>query len=220
MDKDLVNILAEEFKNADQQIVDYSDLVVADEPIVESSFSGMSSGISPQEVDSMKKMLEALSAVGQEAVSTVMERVNKEPLMEEYVSASITGNRIKHKNYEIRVREIESFNGTKKVYDIIESQTRELISDDLFLYEAAVGIVKYLNKGHNLLSNEVREIIALEQSYANLRTDAGIFRKRLQESISNKDSSKSLIYEARFNSAKDKALDIKKKLKKISDSIR
>lgn len=178
----------------------------------------MGAGVSPEEVNAMSRVLESLNSVGESTVSNVVKEAKREPLMEEYVSASLTGDTIKRKNFEIRVREIESFKGNKKVYDIIESSTREVIADDLFLYEAANSIVKYLNKGHNLLSPEVREVIGLEQKYADFRTDAGIFRKRYSEAV-RRNPGKADLYETRFNSARDKALETKKKLKKISESI-
>lgn len=180
----------------------------------------MGAGVSPEEVNAMGKVLESLNSIGESTVSSVMTEAKTEPKVAEYLSASMTGDTIKHKNYEIRIREIESFNGSKKVYDVIESSTGQTISDDLFLYEAANAIVKYLNKGYNFLSSEVREVIGLEQTYANLRTDAGIFRKRYNESIRRGDSHKVNLYETRFNSAKDKALQTKKHLKKIADSIK
>lgn len=174
---------------------------------------------STEEVNAMKKVLEAFNNVGVNVLKEVKSESLNDPEMNDLVQTAMTG-KVKIGNvYEIRVREIESLRGMKKVYDIFNSTNNECITDDLFLYEAAYAIVKYLNKGHNLLSADIRNIARLERDYATNRTDAGIFKVRLNESVKKKDARKSQLYETRFQESKAKALSIKEEIIRIANSL-
>lgn len=172
---------------------------------------------SVHDIDAMKKVLEAFGNAGK----TILNEASNSSDMEinNLMQTSLTGH-VKIGNiFEIRVREIESLRGNKKVFDIYNAATNECISDDLFLYEAAYAIVKYLNKGHNLLSSEIRNIARLEQEYAGLRTDAGIFKVRLSESLKKGDNQRASLFETRFQDTKDKALATKAEIIKIAETL-
>ena len=174
---------------------------------------------STEDVNAMKKVLEAFNNVGTSVINEVKSESRNNPEIHDLYQTAMTG-KVKIGNvYEIRVREIESLRGNKKVYDIYNAATNDCISDDLFLYEAAYAIVKYLNKGYNLLSNEIRNVSRLEQEYASCRTDAGMFKVRLNESIKKQDAGKAQLYQTRYNTAKDKALSAKAELIKIAETL-
>lgn len=174
---------------------------------------------SVQDIDAMRKVLESFNNIGSTVINEVTNPYNNDMEINDLVQTALTGN-VKIGNiFEIRVRTMESLRGNKKVYDIYNSATNECISDDLFLYEAAYAIVKYLNKGYNLLSSEIRNIARLEQDYASLRTDAGIFKVRLTESLKRNDTQRAALFETRFQDAKDKALASKAEIVKIAESL-
>jgi len=175
--------------------------------------------ISPSvhDIDAMRKVLESFNNVGSSVLHEVSN--NSDTEINNLMQSALSGN-VKIGNvFEIRIREMESLRGTKKVYDIYNCATNECISDDLFLYEAAYVMVKYLNKGHNLLSSEIRKIAKLEQDYASLRTDAGVFRVRLNENLKRNDKQRASLFETRFQDAKDKALAVKAEIIKIAESL-
>lgn len=172
---------------------------------------------SVQDINAMKKVLEAFSNAGTSVLNEASNSSDME--INNLMQTSLTG-KVKIGNiFEIRVREIESLRGNKKVFDIYNAATNECISDDLFLYEAAYAIVKYLNKGHNLLSSEIRNVVRLEQEYANLRTDAGIFKVRLTESLKKNDKKRAMLFETRFQDTKDKALATKAEIIRIAETL-
>lgn len=177
-------------------------------------------GPGSEDVKGMKKVLEAFYRAGGEVAEDIATKATVDPIYEEYLAVAPERNAIRvGKKYEIRVREIESIGGDKKVYDIVEIKNNETLTSDLFLYEAAYAIVKYLNKGENILSAKIREIAALEQCYANLRQDAGLFKKRIREAIQTKNETKIALFEDRFDKAKNDALQIKSKIRKITEQI-
>ena len=184
-----------------------------------SDYNSMGMAPSSEDVNAMKKVLEAFSNAGDRVINEVVDDAKYDPEINDLYNTAMTG-RVKIGNvFEVRVREIESLRGKKKVYDIYNAATNECISDDLFLYEAAYSIVKYLNKGYNPLSAEIRNIARLEQDYASMRTDAGMFRVRLSENLKKGNRQKAQLYETRFNDARDKALSIKAEIIKIAEML-
>lgn len=174
---------------------------------------------SAAEIDAMKRVLENLNSAGSTALREVVAESKMDDELHTYLNSSMTG-KVKVGNvFEITTREIDSLRGKKKVYDIHNAATGEVITNDLFLYEAAYAIVKYLNQGHNILSKEIRQVVKLEQDYAAARTDAGMFRIRYNENLKKGDKSKTQLYEARFSDSRDKALSIKNELVKIAESL-
>ncbi len=172
-------------------------------------------GVSKKDIDKMKKILENLSVAAHAALSEEINNNANENNVgpADYDSIElITKNKLKYKNYEIIVREVNSLNSLKKVYDIKESETNEIIANDLFLYEAALGIVKFLNRGEPMLSKNIRDIINLENSYMRYRQDSVIFKNRIAE---NKNPAKRHLYEDRLIESRNKAILIKQKLEEI-----
>lgn len=174
---------------------------------------------STADVNAMKKVLEAFSNAGNTVLTEMANEATYDPEISDLYNTAMTGKVMIGNIFEVRIREIESLRGKKKVYDIFNTATNECISDDLFLYEAAYAIVKYLNKGHNLLSSEIRNIARLEQDYASMRTDAGMFRIRLSENLQKGNRQKAQLYETRFNDTRDKALAIKAEIIKIAEKL-
>lgn len=182
-------------------------------------YTNMTGAPSTQDIDAMKKVLESFNKAGNMALTEVSDAARLDPEINDLYNTAMTGN-VKIGNiFEVRVREIESLKGKKKVFDIYNAATNECLADDLFLYEAAYAMVKYLNRGNNLLSSEIRNIAKLEREYAACRTDAGIFRVRLRESLQKGNRQKTQLYETRFNDAKDKALTIKAEIIKIAETL-
>lgn len=175
-----------------------------------------STGVSEQDINKMKKILENLNSAATGALMEEVENISNDSSPLNYDSIELVAkNSLKYKNYEIIVREVQSLNSLKKVYDIKETETKEIIANDLFLYEAALGIVKFLNRGEPMLSKNIREIINLENTYMRYRQDAAIFKTRLNE---NKNPAKRDLYEDRMVEARSKALKIKEKLEEIAKS--
>jgi hypothetical protein len=176
-------------------------------------------GPSNAEIDAMRRVLESLNKAGTSAITETLQLAHEQPEINDILNTSFTGKVRIGNIFEIRIREIDSLKGTKKVYDIYNSATGETITNDLFLYEAAFAIVKYLNAGRHVLGSEIRNVIKLEQDYAAARTDAGMFKVRLTENVKRGNRQRVELFEARFQEARDRALRIKADLKKIAESL-
>lgn len=203
--------------------VEISEELVFDNQVTASSelppASLISGAPSSKEIDAMKRVMESLNSVGNGVIKEVVKESKIDPELKSYVQSSLTGSVRVGNVFAINVREIDSLRGKKKVYDIHNTATGELITNDLFLYEAAYAIVKYLNNGKNILGNEIRQVIKLEQDYAAARTDAGMFKVRYNENLKKGNATKTQLYETRFYDSKDKALRIKAELTKIAENI-
>jgi len=79
--------------------------------------------------------------------------------------------------------------------------------------------VKLLNKGYAALDPAIREIIVLEERYHSNRTDAARFRSRHKQASQLKESREVDIYAAKYQRARDNALEAKHQIQQILDNI-
>jgi hypothetical protein len=115
-------------------------------------------------------------------------------------------------NWEIVVKE----NRKNKTYDVIHTETSETIAVDLRLYEAARGLARALNDGKHINSKPVFEMLRLEQEYNNAVNDMVLYRHHLKK---NPNSSRSGLYETKFEEAKYKAVYVREKLVNFTESM-
>ncbi len=103
-----------------------------------------------------------------------------------------------------------------KMYDVINSTTREKIAADLLLYEAAYGLVQYLNNGGYINSVEMLNLLRAEQAYANAVHDVRLYKHHIKKSP---NSSRVSIYEDRYQAASRAAETAKRLVEKLSKRI-
>jgi hypothetical protein len=178
-------------------------------------------GPTEKDIQSMKDVLEKLNRVTNENVRHLVEEAQHDPELNEALVTKSTARGAQIGIYEIRVRIQETASGKeKKWYNVVDNNTGTKIAEDLSVYEAAYGIVKYLNKGYSPLSKEIREVLSLEEKYNQYRTDAIRFKRRAVESLKKGDGESGAIFESRYDDHKYKALSVHNKLKNIVKIIR
>jgi hypothetical protein len=178
-------------------------------------------GPTERDIQGMKMILEKFNKVTNNTVKTLVEEAKYDTELNEALVTKATSNGAQIGIYEIRVRIQETASGKeKKWYNVVDANTGTRVAEDLSLYEAAYGIVKYLNKGLSPLSKEIREILSLEEKYNQYRTDAIQFKKRAMASIKRGDGRNGSIFESRFDDHRSKALSIHNKLKNLVKIIR
>lgn len=101
----------------------------------------------------------------------------------------------------------------KTRYDIANLETKTTVTENLFLHDTAMSIVKLLNRGHDFYSLEVKEVLDLEQLYIKHYNDMLVFKRQ------HKEPGKNVIAETRFEDAKDRAIKVKERLASIAKSL-
>jgi hypothetical protein len=95
--------------------------------------------------------------------------------------------------------------GTPKTYDVVDQQDT-VIAQGLFLYEAALGLVKRLNEGAPINSQPVRDLLKLEEDYARNRSDAVGYKERSRKLREKGEDKRAAVNEDRFDEAQRQAL--------------
>lgn len=126
---------------------------------------------------------------------------------------------IKHKNNKIIYADkleiqIKTKNNLKR-FDIID-RDGNIVANDLYLASAASCILKYVNLNKSLLSNEIRNIIVLEESYAKYFEEALMYKKLLN---TNKNPEKKIIFQNNYEKCLHNAKMYKNKIDEIKDSL-
>ena len=104
-------------------------------------------------------------------------------------------------------------------YDIRDSRTHDTLFENLYIYETAFVVAKYLNDGKKVNSQPVTKILATNAIFEQYYDDALIHRNTYQTAKKRNNSSKMDIAEARFGRAKGDAAQAKKQIKTIYESV-
>lgn len=187
--------------------MDY-DPVASQPPYIPASVVPVSTG----EVDSMKSLLTKLNSMGESAASSVASSARYNRELTEAIHTTRKPDRVVFDNkYEIRIVEEDA----KKRFDVVDTYG-VVIASELFLYESAYAIVKLLNKGIPALDPRIRQIVGFEEQYGSFRSDAARFKKR--HAIS--ESAQKDIYAAKYQKARDNALEAKHQVQEILKRLR
>lgn len=193
--------------------------VELDEPLDTMPYQTPSYGIpaapvSSKDVDQMKSILEKFTSVGESTATTIADQATRSSYLSEAIDTHRTEDSVIFGNKY----KIEIIAEDKKRFNVVDTKGNTIASD-LYLYEAAYAIVKYLNSGVPALSPAIRKIIVLEERYYSNRADAARFKKRYQKANTLRESRDADIFAARYQSAKENALDAKRQIQTILNSI-
>ncbi len=185
------------------------------DPVASSSASYSSASVVPvssKEVDSMKDLLSKLNHLGEGTATEVAGSARNNRELSEAIRTVRKPDRVVFDNkFEIRIVEEDN----KKRFDVVDSYGAT-IAADLFLYESAYAIVKLLNNGVPALDPKIRQIVGFEEQYGAARQDAVRFKKR--HAIS--ESAQKDIYAAKYQRARDTALEAKHQVQEILKRLR
>jgi hypothetical protein len=167
--------------------------------------------VTRKDVDAMANILNKLQTVS--STSMISESTRSSELTEA-IETSRDANSVKVGKYQIMIHEDQKRLAGKQYYSIYHSATRDVIANDISLYETALAAIRLLNNGKYANSVEVRRLFEHDDSYTAHKVDAILYKRRLKNGV---DPVKQDIYESRYQASVDKAMVAKRQIKAISD---
>jgi hypothetical protein len=156
-----------------------------------------------------------ITTAAQTATKQLLTEAANNPELAEALETTPTADGVKIGKWQIRAKLDES--KKRKYFDVFHSTTNQTIAKGLFLYEAALALVRYLNKGKPINSSEIRQILALEEQYAAARTKALQYKITSLRALKSKDLIKSEVFENRYDVAVANALVLEENIRHISN---
>lgn len=168
-------------------------------------------------VSSMKEILTRFYESTQDSVERVVtEKAEQSPLLKEALNTHLTESGVQVGSWEIKVHEDTP---GQKTYDVTNVHTGEPIAHDLSLYESALGLTKLLNRNVGINSSRIREILELEEEFTRHRTDAAVFKRKMNRMLSEGDGFRANVAEDRYEECKRQAIELRSRLISICKSI-
>ncbi|MEM5877774.1 MAG: hypothetical protein QXF12_02720 [Candidatus Aenigmatarchaeota archaeon] len=189
-----------------------------EDPLSKTHFRYGMDNVDHREKEIMKKILEKFYYSAEKAAKDLVENSKNNEYMKDLLNSEKDTFKINDR-YEIKVRFSQTLGEKKNFYDIYDCVTKNYLSKDLFLFEAAEAIVKLLNRGENILGEKIRKVIFYEQKYTKHRQDAAIYKKRMKESLKKSKLKEYNLYEIKYNNSKEEALKAKKKIIDIINEV-
>lgn len=163
-------------------------------------------------IAAMKSILEAFNG-SQSLDKRLADRSETNRELREALVTEVTDRGTRVGSWEIIINENEE--GLKN-FDVTNVHTGEPIASNLTVYDAALGIARYLNEGMTINSREIRDILNVEASYDSSRRDAANFKSRMETFSRSGNATRAGIMEARYVESLDKAKSARINLTKIS----
>jgi hypothetical protein len=171
----------------------------------------------------MKRFVQIMNNVDMNKVTNAAKVATKQLLTEaafnpelaEALETTPTEDGVKIGKWRIRAKLSES--KKRKYFDVFHSTTNQTIAKNLFIYEAALALVRLLNKGKPINSPEIKQVLALEEQYASARTKALQYKITSLRALKENNVVKSEIYENRYDVIVAKALLLEENIRDISN---
>jgi hypothetical protein len=170
-------------------------------------------GTSREEVDAMKNLLEKMNALGGDEVSAPRQT---QPLIE---SSQFTSAPKGNGPFTVLATIQESNGKEVNRYSVVDASRQDVVGD-LVIKESATAIMKLMNKGHDLSSSKVQEVLELEEDFNRNRIETGRHKARYQRSMELGETAAANVFKDRFNAAKANALVAQDTIKSINESLR
>ena len=172
-------------------------------------------GTTADDVNAMKKILERFhAAAGDEVIneSAPVNAQNHHPMIQNN-STPVGG-------FSVLSVIKESTNGkVRNSYDVVDAN-RQTVIDYIHLVETATAIMKYLNKGMNVQSAKVQELLDLEETYNINRLETSKLKKHYTRSIELGERAAAEVFKNRHSVARANAMMAHDQIKSILESIR
>lgn len=163
------------------------------------------------DVNAMADVLSKLNNVTQEVVTESA----YDPQLRQAVNTVRNEEGVKVGNYQIMIHEDEKRVAGKQYYSIYNVRTNDVIASDLTLYETALSVVKLLNSGAYANNPTIRKLFEFDDYYTSQRTDAIRFKVRMRKAEQQRDFAKFDLYESRYQTAVENAMNHKRNIKKL-----
>lgn len=167
--------------------------------------------ITQADVNAMADVLSKLNNVTQEVVTESAFN----PQLHQAVNTVRNEEGVKVGNYQIMIHEDDKRLAGKQYYSIYNVRTNDVIASDLTLYETALSVVKLLNNGVYANNPTIRKLFEFDDYYTSQRTDAIRFKVRMRKAEQQKDFAKFDLYESRYQTAVENAMNHKRNIKKL-----
>lgn len=99
----------------------------------------------------------------------------------------------------------------KEFFSIYHSETRQVIANDISLYETALQVARLINSGEYINSVKVRELFEQDDSYTSHKIDERRFYIRSRKTTNREQRE---LYENRMQASRDRATTLRTQLKK------
>lgn len=166
--------------------------------------------LSDPSIDAMKDILTRLQTVAESGPSAQVDPQLREALKTERTD----------RGARIGAWEIIKHNTEPTTYDVVSEDGRTVIARDLYLYEAALGLVRRLNEGCAINDRPIRELLVLEENYARARDDAASYKQRAQKMHTKGEAKRAAVAEDRFDRAQTKAMTVQEEILRLAGLIR
>lgn len=164
------------------------------------------------------KLMEGMYDTAEDAATSLVEASISDPEIAEALETSVIKGGVKIGKWQIRVRTDESRGKAKKYFDVRHSVSRQIIAKNLCIYEAALALVRYLNKGKTINGPEIQKVLRLERDYHSYKIDALTHNINSLRAEKRKDYDKAFILETRFKEAAVKARRLEEEIRSLSKS--
>lgn len=164
-------------------------------------------------VAAMHDVLQRLREASHDMAERMVTESECDPALREALMTEPLDNGARIGRWEIHAREPSK---GRRVYDVVRTGEDEVIASNLYLYEAALGLVRILNAGGCVNSREAMDVLRTEQSFAEAFDDAVRFRRR----ANSEEGRRKAIFEARYSEAKSRASAAKERIRRASETPR
>jgi hypothetical protein len=172
--------------------------------------------ITNADVNAMADVLSKLNNVTKQ----VMFESKTDSQLEQAVNTVRNEEGVKVGNYQIMIHEDDTRIAGKQYYSIYNVKTNDVIASDLTLYETALSVVKLLNNGAYVNNPTVRKLFEYDDYYTSHRTDAIRFKARMRKADAQRDFAKVDMYESRYQTAIENAMNYKRNIKKVITEVK
>ena len=177
-------------------------------------YAGGSAG--REEVEAMKNILQKLQTLGGEEDAAPRQPTARAPITEATAYLPPSTGRGPYSVLSI-MEESKGKDVTR--YSVVDSSRSDVVSG-LVIKEAAMTVMKLLNKGETFEGKKVKEVLDLEEEYNRNRIETAKHRQRYQRAMELGESSAAQVFKNRFDTAKATAFAAQDQIKSILESIR
>ena len=160
-------------------------------------------GVKRTDVDAMAKIMKGFS----EATTSVAHKVKK----------TITESTKTEKGVKVGAFSVEK--NKEGRYDILDTRSDSLLFQDIQLYETVCCIANHLNEGKTINSQEIMEIIRINDQFERNYTSAIQHKNSYQVAKRATNEGRMDIAQARFSQSKHEAGKYKRKISNLYENI-
>lgn len=161
-------------------------------------------GVKTEDIKAMENILNAFNNASTNVSKKVAQTINESKRTERGVEV---GSFLVEKNDD-------------ELYDIRDTRTDDTLFEDVRLYETAYLLVKYLNEGKKINSEEITKVMSTNALFEHYYYDAITHKQSYNRAKKRGDWGKMDIAEARFDRAKGDAAKAKRQIKSLYESKR